>query len=54
MPNIMNDTLAVSKHQCNTQHYNVFVTDRPKTDIDMVGIQFHIKLVRHGTYCPVK
>ena len=29
---IMNDILAVSKHKCNTRHYNLFVTDRPKTD----------------------
>ena len=29
---IINDTLAVSKHQYNTRHYNLFVTDRPKTD----------------------
>ena len=28
----MNDTIAVSKHQYNTRHYNLFVTDRPKTD----------------------
>ena len=32
LPDIMNDTLAVSKHQCNTQHLNLFVTDRPKAD----------------------
>ena len=31
-PEIMNDTLAVSKHQYNTRNYNLFVTDRPKTD----------------------
>ena len=31
-PDIMNDTLAASKHQYNTQHYNLFVTDRLKTD----------------------
>ena len=31
-PDIMNDTLAVSKHQFNTRHYNLLVTDRPKTD----------------------
>ena len=29
---IMNDILAVSKHEYNTRHYNLFVTDRPKTD----------------------
>ena len=28
----MNDTLAVSKHQYNTRHYNLFVTDLPNTD----------------------
>ena len=31
-PDIMNDTLAVSKHQYNTRYYNLFVTDRPRTD----------------------
>ena len=31
-PDIMNDTLAVSKHQYNIQHYSPFVTDRRKTD----------------------
>ena len=31
-PDIMNDILAVSKHQCNTRPYNLFVTDWPKTD----------------------
>ena len=31
-PGIMNDTLSVSKHQYNTRHYNLFVTDRPKSD----------------------
>ena len=29
---IINDVHAVSKHRHNTQHYNLFVTDRPKTD----------------------
>ena len=29
---IMNYILAVSKHQYNTRLYNLFVTDRPKTD----------------------
>ena len=29
---IMNDIFAVSKHQYNTRHYNLFVTDRPKSD----------------------
>ena len=28
----MNDVLPVSKHRYNTRHYNLFVTDRPKTD----------------------
>ena len=32
LPDIMNDILAVSKHQYNTRHYNLFVTGRPKTD----------------------
>ena len=32
LPDIMNDILAVSKHRYNTQHYSLFVTDRPKTD----------------------
>ena len=31
-PEIMNDKLAVSKHRYNTRNYNLFVTDRPKTD----------------------
>ena len=31
-PNITNDVLAVSKHRYNTRHYNLFETDRPKTD----------------------
>ena len=30
-PYIMNDVLAVSKHRYNARHYNLFVTDRPKT-----------------------
>ena len=29
---IMNDILAVSKHQYNSRHYDLFMTDRPKTD----------------------
>ena len=29
---IVNDILAVSKQQYDTRHYNLFVTDRPKTD----------------------
>ena len=32
LPEIMNDILAVSKHQYNTRYYNLFVTGRPKTD----------------------
>ena len=28
----MNDIIAVSKQQYNTPHYNLFVTDRSKTD----------------------
>ena len=28
-PDIVNDTLPVSKYRCNTRHYNLFVTDRP-------------------------
>ena len=28
-PDIINDVLAVSKHQYNTQQYNLFVTERP-------------------------
>ena len=52
-PDIMNDTLAVSKHQHNTRHYNLFVTDFPKTDrYDPKLIQ--PELIRYGTYCPVK
>ena len=35
LPDIVNDILAVSKHRYNTQkrHYNLFVTDPPKTDL---------------------
>ena len=29
---INNDTLAVSKHRNNTQHYSLFVTGQPKAD----------------------
>ena len=32
LPDIKNDILAVSKHQYNTRHYNLFLTGRPKTD----------------------
>ena len=28
----MNGILAVSKQQYNIRHYNIFVTDRPKSD----------------------
>ena len=28
-PDIINDVLAVSKHQYNTQQYNLFMTERP-------------------------
>ena len=31
-PDIMNNILAVSKHQYNTRHYNLFVTGRANTD----------------------
>ena len=31
-PDIMNDALAVLKRQYNTRPYNLFVTDRPKTE----------------------
>ena len=31
-PDIMNYAFVVSKHRYNTRHYNLFVTDRPKTD----------------------
>ena len=31
-PDIMNDVLPVSKHRYNTPPYNLFVTDRPRTD----------------------
>ena len=31
-PNIMNDVLTVLKHGYNTQHYNLFVTDRSKIE----------------------
>ena len=29
---IMNDVIVVLKSRYNTRHYNLFVTDRPKTD----------------------
>ena len=47
-PDIMNDTLAVSKHRYNTQHYNLLWLIGPKL-IDMVGIQFHIEPIKYGT-----
>ena len=50
---VMNDVLAVLKFRYNTRYYNLFVTDRPKTD-RMPEIQFHIELIRYRTYCPVK
>ena len=31
-PDIISDILAVSKHQQNTRRYNLFATDRSKTD----------------------
>ena len=31
-PNIMNDVITVLKHGYNTQHYNLFVTDRSKIE----------------------
>ena len=31
-PDIMNHVLSVSKHRCSSRHYNLFVTDQPKTD----------------------
>ena len=45
-PDIMNDILAVSKHQ--------YKTDIGPKLIDLVEIQLHIELIRHGTYCPAK
>ena len=32
LPDIMSDVLAVLKHQYVTRYYNLFVTDRLKTD----------------------
>ena len=29
---VMDDVLENLKHRCNTRHYNLFVTDRPKTN----------------------
>ena len=52
-PDIMNDTLAVSKHQYNTQNYNLFVTDLSKTDRYDRNL-VHIELVRYGTYSTTK
>ena len=31
-PDITNNVVTDSKHGYNAQHYNLFVTDRPKTD----------------------
>ena len=45
-PDIMDDILAVSKHQ--------YKTDIGPKLIDLVEIQLHIELIRHGTYCPAK
>ena len=45
-PDIMNDILAVSKHQ--------YKTDIGPKLIDLVEIQLHIELIKHGTYCPAK
>ena len=53
LPDIIKDTLAVSKHQYNTRHYNLLMTDWPKTD-SMVRTQFYIELIRYRTYCPIK
>ena len=50
---IINDTFAVSKHQYNTRHDNLFVTDWPKTHRYGQN-SFHTELIRYGTYCPVK
>ena len=52
-PDIMSDTLAVSKNQHSTRHYNLFVTDLRKTD--RYGPKLiHSELISYGTYCPVK
>ena len=41
------------KKWCNTWHYNLFVTDRPKTDrYGRNSIQY--RAIRYATYCPVK
>ena len=32
-PDVLNEVLTVSKHRYNSQHYNLFVTNRPKTDM---------------------
>ena len=29
---VMDDVLENLKHRCNTRHYNLFATDRPKTN----------------------
>ena len=52
-PDIMNHGLGVLKHRYNTRHYNLFVTDWPKTTY-MVETQFHLKLIKYGNYCHVK
>ena len=53
-PEIMSEILAVSKRRYNTRHYNLFLWLIGPKLIDMVAIQFHIELIRYGTYCPVK
>ena len=47
-PDVMNEILAVSKHRYNTRHYNLFVTDRPKSD--RYG-RNSIPYIRYGIPC---
>ena len=49
-PDIMNDILAVTKHQYNTRHSNLLVTGRPKTDRNGRNIE----LIRYETYSLIK
>ena len=52
-PGIMNNILALgaSKHRYNTRHYNLFVTNRPKTDrYGRNSIPYRATAIRYGTY----
>ena len=54
-PDIMNDVLAVSKHRCNSRHYNLLVTDRPKTDrYGRNSIPYRANQIRNLLPCEIK